>query len=353
MQTVSLRRVLLASLLAFVLPVSALAQPFARETARFTDRLNDEEPSGEAWGRVVWSAMDTLALAALNAGVAPERLDTVFASLPGYSPPSGGEGFQVGRTAFYSALPREAPNYWAGPVRVGGRTLVLGIYSLTYSAPGRLSVYGQSGGRWRRVSHADAENPISAYLLPMGDGARGLVMVANHVGGDHSAAHVKLWRLTPAGLRLQRAIPHRFMDARVEATDSTVSVVYDSLPTRIAGAMLGPRLGFRATFRVRDGRIASSTEETNPWVHTVDRFYDHLARGRRPLARQLTADDATFRALAAVPEASAEAEDGDLALGHGWVRMWTDEKRFLVSVRRAPDGRWRIVSVSDNVQPEP
>ena len=352
MQTVSLRRVLLASLLAFLFPAPVLSQPLARETARFTDRLNAEVPR-DAWGRGAWSAMDTLVLAALNGGVPAERLDTVLATLPGYSPPQAAEGFQVGRTAFYSQLPREAPNYWAGPVRVGGRTLVVGIYSLTYSAPGRLSVYGQSGGRWRRVSHADADNPISAYFLPLGDTARGLVMVANHVGGDHSAAHVKLWRLTPSGLRLQRAIPHRFMDGVVEATDSTVSVAYDSLPPRIAGAILGQRLGFRTTFRVQQGRIASSTEELNPWVHVVDRFYGHLARGRRTLARQLTADDATFRALAAAPEASAEAEDGDPALGDGWVRMWTDAKQFLVSVRRAADGRWRIVSVSDQVQPEP
>ncbi|HEX2204241.1 MAG TPA: hypothetical protein VHG91_13115 [Longimicrobium sp.] len=352
MQTVSLRRVLLAALLASLFPVCAFAQPLARETARFTDRLDAEVPH-DAWGRGAWSAMDTLVLAALNGGVAAEGLDTVFSRLPGYSPPQPAEGFQVGRTAFYSQLPREAPNYWAGPVRLGGRTLVLGIYSLTYSAPGRLSVYGQSGGRWRRVSHADAGNPVSAYFLPLGDTARGLVMVANHIGGDHSAAHVKLWRLTPSGLRLQRAIPHRFMDAVVEATDTTVSVAYDSLPPRIAGAILGPRLAFRTTFRVREGRIVSTTEALNPWVHTVDRFYDHLARGRRTLARQLVADDATFRALAAAPEASAEAEDGDAALGDGWVRMWTDAKRFLVSVRRGGDGAWRIVSVSDNVQPEP
>lgn len=353
MQTVSLRRVLLASLLAFLFPISALSQPFAREVARFTDRLNDEDPASDAWGRGVWSAMDTLVLAALNGGVAPQRLDSVLATLPGYSPPSEGEGFQVGRTSFYSALPREAPNYWAGPVRVGGRTLVMGIYSLTYSAPGRLSVYGQSGGRWRRVSHADADNPVSAYFLPLGDTARGLVMVANHIGGDHSAAHVKLFRLTPSGLRLQRAIAHRFMDGVVEATDTTVSIAYDSLPTRIAGAMLGPRLGFRTTFRVQQGRIASSTEARNPWVHTVDRFYDHLERGRRTLARQMVADDATFRTLAAAREASAEAEDGDLGRGDGWVRMWTEARPLLVSVRHAADGQWRIVSVSDKVQPEP
>lgn len=338
----------LAVLCACVLHLPVAAQPFAREVARFTDRLNawGEMPADSRTGAsATWSAMDTLVLAALNGGVGPAGLDSVLSTVPGYSGASEGEGFQVGRTAFYSQLPRETPSYFVAPVRVGGRTLLLGIYSLTSSAPSRMSVYARSTGRWRRIGHHDARHTVAPYLLPLADSVLGIVTMDAYVGGDHSRGWVKVWRLTPSGLRLERAEPGGFLDPRVEAADSGISIHSDSFPPTIGGALLGPRLSYQTMYRARGGRVVRERTEANPWVHVVERFYTLLERGRKTEARALAADDAVYRALLAV-RPNAEGEDGDLALGDGWLRMYTDGPPLVVGSRRGADGRWRIVRVT-------
>jgi len=240
---------LLVLLLLSITSSPAGAQRFAREVGRFTDRLNawgDMDPDSPAGARRAWSAMDTLVMAALNGGVAPGGLDSLLSTVPGYSGASEGEGFQAGRTAFYSQLPRETPSYFVAPVRVGGRTLLVGVYSLTMSSPGRMSVYAQSAGRWRRIGHHDGQHRVAPYFLPLADSVLGVVTMDSYVGGDHSRGWVKLWRVTPSGLRLERAEPGSLLDPDVAATDSTVVVENaGSLPT-VGGAHLGPRLGVRA-----------------------------------------------------------------------------------------------------------
>jgi hypothetical protein len=352
MTTNRLRRLVsgaLAVLCGFVLHLPADAQPFAREVARFTDRLNEwgEMPGdAPAGARAAWSAMDSLVLAALNGGVAPAGLDSVLSTVPGYGRASEGEGFQVGRTAFYSQLPRETPSYFVAPVRVGGRTLLLGVYSLTSSAPSRMSVYAQAAGRWRRIAHHDARHTVAPYLLPLADSVLGVVTMDGYVGGDHSRGWVTTWRLTPSGLRLERTEPGGFLDPRVEVAAGRVSIESDSVPPTIGGAFLGPRLSYRTTYRAAGGRIVRERTEANPWVHVAERFYALMERGRRTDARALAADDATFRALTAV-RPYAQEEGGDAARGEGWLRMYVEQgKSVRIESRRGADGRWRIVRVT-------
>lgn len=339
----------LAMLFACALHLPLGAQPLAREVARFTERLNawGEMPGESQTGaRAAWDAMDSLVVAALNGGVAPTRLDSLLATVPGYSGASEGEGVRVGRTAFYSQLPRETPGYFVAPVRVGARTLLLGVYSLTMNAPGRMSVYAERAGRWSRVGRFDGRHPIAPYLLPLADGVLGVVTVEKFVGGDHAKGYVKLWRLTPAGLRLERAEPGWLLDPRREMRDGALVVESDSFPPAIGGAFLGPRMVYRTTYRAAGGRFVRERVEANPWLHVVERFYALLERGRRTEARALAADDAVFRALAAV-RASVQEEGGDAARGEGWLRMRAEDGAPVrIESRRAPDGRWRIVRVT-------
>jgi hypothetical protein len=172
----------------------------------------------------------------------------------------------------------------------------------------------------------------------------------SYVGGDHSRGWVKLWRLTPSGLRLERAEPGSMLDPRVEATDSTIVIEKDSTPPTVGGAHLGPRMGFRSTYRARGGRIVRQTVETNPWVHVVERFYALVRRGERTRARALAADDATYRALLAV-RPHAQRESGDVERGEGWLEMYTDAAPITIESRRGTDGRWRIVHVAPGAHP--
>ena len=344
---------LIALLLLSFLPRPAGGQRFAREIERFTDRLNAwEEMDGgsRAGARGAWSAMDTLVLAALNGGVAPRGLDSLLATVPGYRGASEGEGFQSGRVAFYSQLPRETPTYFVAPVRLGGRTLLVGVYSLTSGEPGRMSVYAERSGRWRRIGGHDGENQVAPYFLPLADSVLGVVTMDSYEGGDHSRGWVKLWRLTPSGLRLVRAEPGSMLDPRVEATDSTVVIENDSLPPTVGGAHLGPRMSFRSTYRARGGRIVRETAEANPWVHVVERFYALAGRGERTRARALAADEATYRALRAV-EPHAQREGGEIGAGEGWMEMYTDGGPITIESRRGADGRWRIVRVARGEHP--
>lgn len=254
MTTIRLRRPgsgALAMLFVCTLHLPADAQPFAREVARFTERLNEggELPRGrEAGARAAWSAMDSLVIAALNGGVLPGAgLDSLLARVPGYSGASPGEGFQLGRVSFYSELPRYRPGYFVAPVRVGGRTLLLGTYSLTMNEPGRMSVYAQRAGRWSRIGRFDGRHPVTPYLLPLADSVMGIATMEDFVGGDHARGYVKLWRLTPSGLRLERAEPGWLLDPRAETKDGALVVESDSFPPTIGGAYLGPRMSFRTT----------------------------------------------------------------------------------------------------------
>lgn len=326
----------------------ACAQPLAREVARFAERLNEKprgEP-GEGPARptpAAWDALDSVVLAALGAGVAPDRLDSLLATLPGYRPPSEGEGFRLGRTTFYSSLPQETPNYFVAPVRVGGRTLLLALYSLTYNGTGRMSVYAQRGGRWRRTARVDARNPLSAHLLPLGDTVLGVVTVETFVGADRQEGRIKLWRLSPGGLRLQHAERGRFVDYRVQATGSTVAVQYDSFPKHLAAPTLGPRLSFRTTYRARGGRFVADTVSLAPWVEVLESFYRLVPRGPRSLARSLVANEGLYWLLARAREVDALEAGGDVARGEGWVLLSSDRGALRVTSRRGPDGRWRIV----------
>ena len=343
----------LSLLLLCIFAIPLEAQRFAREIERFTDRLNEwgeTEADSRAWARTAWSAMDTLVMAALNGGVAPGGLDSLLSTVPGYGRASEGDGFQVGRVAFYSQLPRATPGYFVAPVRVGGRTLLIGVYSLTVSTPGRMSVYAERAGRWRRIGHHDGRHRVAPYFLPLADSVLGLVTMDSYVGGDHSRGWVKLWRLTPSGLRLERAEPGSLLDPRVEATDSTIVVERDSMPPTVGGAHLGPRMSFRTTYRARGGRIVRERAEANPWVHVVERFYALAGRGQRARARELAADDATYRALMAI-KPHAQREEGDLARGDGWLEMYTGAAPVTIESRRGADGRWRIVRVTRGERP--
>jgi hypothetical protein len=251
---------------------------------------------------------------------------------------------------FYSQLPRETPSYFVAPVRVGGRTLLVGVYSLTMSSPGRMSVYAQSARRWRRIGHHDGRHRVAPYFLPLADSVLGVVTMDSYVGGDHSRGWVKLWRLTPSGLRLERAEPGSLLDPDVVATDSTIVVENSNTAPTVGGAHLGPRMGVRAIYRARAGRIVRQTVETNPWVYVVERFYAHVGRGERTRARALAADDAAYRALLAV-RPHAQREGGDVKRGEGWLEMYTDAAPVTIESRRGTDGRWRIVRVVPGAHP--
>ncbi|HEX8693764.1 MAG TPA: hypothetical protein VF746_15185 [Longimicrobium sp.] len=339
-----------AVFLACTVASPAHAQPLAREVARFAERLNEEPENelGEGPARptpATWDALDAIVLAALGGGVAPHRLDSLLATLPGYHPPSEGAGFQLGRTTFYSSLPQETPNYFVAPVRVGGRTLLLGLYSLTYNGTGRMSVYARTGGRWRRTARVDARNPLTAHLLPLGDTVLGLVTVETFVGADRQEGRIELWRLTPGGLRLQHAERGRFVDYDVQATRSAVAVQYDSFPKHLAAPVLGPRLSFRTTYRARGGRFVADTVSLAPWVEVLESFYRLAPRGPRSLARSLVAgeNEGLYRLLARAREVDALDAGGDLARGEGWVLLSSDRGVLRVVSRRGPGGRWRIV----------
>jgi hypothetical protein len=326
------------------------AQPFSpAEAERFAERLDETGGTGDAARRAfarAWGSLDSLVLGRLNNGVEPAALNGLLAELPGYAAATEGEGFQLGRTAFYSRLPRETPRYFAAPVRIGGQTVVLGIYSLVHTAPGRLSVYTRTGGRWRRAGGFDGRAPIAAHLLPMEGGALGVVTVETSVGADHSAGYVKLWRLGADGLRLQRAVPGRLLDPDVIASDSAVVIEQDSVPPILNGAFLGPRLGLRTTYRARGGTIAAKVAETNPWLHAAERFYSLLDRRQRTAARALTADSAVFDALAARREVFVQEEGGDVDAGTGWVLLRAPDTMLRVESRRGADRRWRLTAVT-------
>lgn len=348
-----------AALLACTAARPACAQPLAREAARFAERLNDEpeEELGLEFPRprpATWDALDALVLAALGAGVQPHRLDSLLATLPGYRAPTEGEGFRIGHTTFYSSVPRETPSYYVAPVRVGGRTLLLGLYSLTYNGTGRMSVYARRGGRWRQTGRVDARNPLAAHLLPLGDTVLGLVTVETFVGADRQEGRIKLWRLTPGGLRIQHAERGRFVDYQVRATGSAVAVQYDSVPKHLAAPVLGPRLSFRTTYRARGGRFVADTVSLAPWVEVLESFYRLAPRGPRSLARSLVAAEnaGLYRLLLKAGEGSAWDAGGDLARGEGWVLVSSGEGFLRVVSRRGPDGRWRIVYAQPARRPD-
>ena len=327
--------------------MSAEAQPITRgEVERFAERLSEAGEAGEN-GRTrayvrVWEAMDSIALGRLNAGERPEALGERLTRLPGYAGASAGDGVQVGRTTFYSQLPREAPNYLAAPVRICGETVVLGIYSLMHNTPGRLSVYARRGGRWRRTGSHDAGGPLSAYLLPMGDTALGVVMIESFTGADRTEGRVRLWRLTPAGLRPLGAERGRLVDYGVEAKAREIAVSWDSFPKHLAAPTLGARLAFRTTYRARGGRIVADTVSLRPWMEALENLARHRERGETARARAFAASEEVYRRVAAlVHGSSATEEGGDLDRGEGWVAFYRDR----VVVRRGADGRWRAVAV--------
>lgn len=337
--------------LAVVRPADA--QPTGEaDVARFAETLNETGPAENRTGYArAWSALDSLVLRRLNAGVRPEALGGVLAGLPGYSAASAGEGVRVGSTAFYSQLPREAPSYLAAPLALGRDTVVLGVYSLTHDSPGRLSLYHRRGGRWRQAGRYDAGGPLEAYLLPLGDTVRAVVAFERFVGADRWELHPRLLRLTPSALRVVREEPGRMVDPDVDASEREVAVAWDSFPRWIMGAVLGPRLRFRTTYRVANGRVAADTVSLKPWMEAVDDFYRNLDAGRTRRARALVASDEAYRALVRLDGSrSAADEDGDLARGEGWVGLDRGARR--VSVRRGADGRWRVVSVQPVPGPE-
>jgi hypothetical protein len=323
----------------------------ADDAARFDARLNawaDMEtgtPGERTAARAALSALDSLVLHRLDARAAPAAVNRALAALHGYEGATEGEGTQLGRVAFYSVLPRELPSYYAHPLAIGRDTVVLGIFALPGQGPARLSVYARRGRRWTRTALADRPYPLSAYALPMGGDALGLVTMESFTGGDRVDGFVRLWRLDRSGaLRLQEAGRGRMVDWDAKPSRTSVAIAYDSFPAAVEAPVLGTRLRSQVTYAVRGGRIAADTVALNPWMHTVERFFSLARHGRRTQARGLVrGSDALFARVARLRE-STLAEGGNGPRGEGWVSFDTNPRSRVV-VRKGTDSRWRITGL--------
>ncbi|HEU0054631.1 MAG TPA: hypothetical protein VFQ39_15700 [Longimicrobium sp.] len=331
--------------------VPALAQPATEaERERFAELLDETGgPVNQTAYTRAWGWVDSLATARLNAGTAPGALGGVLATLPGYSPASEGEGYSTGTATFYSALPREAPNYFATPLVVGRDTLVLGIYSLTINTPGRLSVYARRQGRWQRAGGLDASTPVSARRLFPGDTAAMLVAFDDFVGADRSESRTRVLRVSRTGTV---TTIHEDRDAMVDAeatpTPDGLAVSWTRFPRALGTATVGVRIAYRTTWRMDRGRLKADTVALNPWAGALDSYFHQRKAGNVAAARALLAAPELRDALAPLAEELTGAEGGDLARGEGWVDFGNGCR---VVVRRGARGVWRVAEVRDATIP--
>jgi hypothetical protein len=337
-------RALAATFVLVTLARPAAAQPDPLRD-RFVARLQaTEEGSRTATSyRPVWNVMDSLVLRELQRGRGVDEVNRALAALPGYGGASEGDAVTVGRGTFYSELPRELPGYVVLPIRAGREPLLMGVYNFGVNAPGRVSLFAQRGGAWRRTGVAEARFPVVPYLLPLADSGVAIVTLETFTGGDHQDGSVRIWRVRGGMLEPLRTLTGEMKEPATETVNGTVRIAFTRFPRHLAAPILGARIAYVTTLAPVGTSVSVTTEVANPWVEVVDRYYARAARNPAE-ARALLADLALARRLGAEMPTSYD-DGGELRAGTGWLVIEPGKIRFRVTSRRGSDGRWRITAV--------
>jgi len=340
------------ALAAAVLPRAAAAQPdpLRDRIAAHLEATQGGNPPTTAFPRL-WNVMDSLVLRELGRGHAAAEVNRTLSALPGFAGASEGDGVTVGGGTFYSELPRELPGYVLLPVRTGGEPLLMGVYNFGMNGAGRISLFAQRAGRWRKTGVVDARFAVTPYPLPLADSGLAVVTLDVFTGGDHQDGTARAWRVRGGALEPIRTLAGEMKEPRAEAVDGRVRVAFTRFPRHLSTPVLGTRIAYVTTLSSSGTGVSASTEVANPWVEVVDRYFG-LARHTPARARALLATPA-LAGLLGSREPVAHSDGGDPAAGTGWIVLEIGGRRARVTSRRHADGRWRIASVRPETAPEP